>query len=71
MEVVAHGVCLLCACVFSTRLDTQQSLNVLPGKGAAEVVADAGAHGRQRTTVGAGQVEELVPGPEGAAREVS
>lgn len=58
-------------CVFVTRLDTQLSLNVLPGKRAAEVVADAGAHRRQRPAVRAGQAEKLVSRPEGAAREVS
>lgn len=56
---------------FCLCLSHQQSLNVLPGKRAAEVVADTGAHRHQCPASGAGQAEELVHRPEGAAREVS
>lgn len=62
--------CLLCVC-FCHATGHQQSLNVLPGKRAAEVVADAGAHRRQCPAIRAGQAKELVYRPEGAAWKVS
>lgn len=68
MELFAF--CLFCF-VFVTRQDTNSSLNVLPGKRAAAVVLDAGAHRHLCAALGTGQAEELVFRPERAARKVS
>lgn len=70
MELFAFCLVFFLVC-FCHATGHQQSLNVLPGKRAAAVVPDAGAHRHLCAALGTGQAEELIFRPERAARKVS
>lgn len=70
MELFAFCLVFFLVC-FCHATGHQQPLNVLPGKRAAAVVPDAGAHRHLCAALGTGQAEELIFRPERAARKVS